>query len=361
MAIAAKRAGYEVHVATHVNSHAAEIEQHGFHLHPLSWRRGSLNPIRLFSIVREIRKVYRRCSPDIVHHVALQPAIIGSFAAIGLPIIRLNALAGLGFGFTSTSIKARIIRPVLTLLLRMLLKSPTAAVLVQNSDDRAAAVALGLGAEHIFLIQGSGVDTELLLPSSEPAGPITMAFVGRLLDDKGIRTLIAAHEILVRSGETIRLLIGGEADPANPASIPQAEIEGWKQLPGVEVLGHVGDIAKIWASAHIAVLASRREGLPKSLLEAAACGRPIIATDVPGCRVIARHNVNALLVRPDDPAALATAIKRLADDRELRQRFGIAGRKMVEEEFSSLRVGHEIVTLYDRLLSEAGAILPSRQ
>jgi glycosyltransferase involved in cell wall biosynthesis len=358
MAIAAKRAGYDVHVATHVNNRAAEIENQGFRLHALSWRRGSLNPLRLFSIIREIRRIYRQCSPDLVHHVALQPAIIGSLAAVGLPAIRLNALAGLGYGFTSKSIKARIIRPVLTLLLRVLLKSPMAAVLVQNPDDRSAVVALGIDPDRIFLIPGSGVDTDVLQPRPEPDGLITVAFVGRLLDDKGIRTLIAAHEILRRKGETTRLLIGGEVDPANPASIPITEIEDWKRRPGIEVLGYVGDIAKLWASAHIAVLPSRREGLPKSLLEAAACGRPIVATDVPGCRDIACQNVNALLVPPDDAEALANAIGQLAHDRDMRQRFGAAGRKMVEDKFSSVQIGRDIVALYDRLLSRAGALLP---
>lgn len=360
MAIAAKRAGYDVHVATYVNNCGAEIEKHGFQLHALSWRRGSLNPLRLFSIIREIRRIYRRCRPALVHHVALQPAIIGSLAAIGLPMIRLNALAGLGYGFTSNTIKARIIRPMLTLLLRVLLKSPIAAVLVQNSDDRAAVVALGVDPAQVFLIPGSGVDTDVLLPGPEPAGPITMAFVGRLLDDKGIRTLIAAHEILRQRGEKIHLLIGGEVDPANPASIPLSEIEGWRRIPDVEVLGHVSDIANLWASAHIAVLPSRREGLPKSLLEAAACGRPIVATDVPGCRVIARQDVSALLVPPDDPKALANAIQQLAHDQDLRRRFGAAGRKMVEDEFSSVRIGHDIVALYDQLLSRAGVLLPPR-
>lgn len=184
-----------------------------------------------------------------------------------------------------------------------------------------------------------------------------MAFVGRLLDDKGIRT-VAAHDILRQRGKSIRLLIGGEADPANPASIPADEIEGWKRHQGIEIRGHVSDIAKLWASAHIVVLPSRREGLPKSLLEAAACGRPIVATDVPGCRVIARQNVNALLVPPDDAQALANAIERLPMDPALRQRFGVAGRKMVEGEFSSVRIGPDIVALYDRLLNRAGVLLP---
>ena len=350
MAIAAQRAGYEVHVATHVNESAAEIEALGFRLHPLSWRRGSLNPLRLLSIIRDIRRIYREHPPDIVHHVALQPAIIGSLAAFGLPIVRLNALAGLGYGFTSQTIKAQILRPLLTLLLRMLLNSKRADVLVQNPDDRAAVLALGIRPERIFLIPGSGVDTEHLRSLPEPAEPIIVAYMGRLLDDKGLRALISAHDILNKRGEAIRLRIGGEADPANPASIPTAEIETWKQRPGVEVLGHIDDIAKFWADAHIAVLPSRREGLPKSLLEAAACGRPIVATDVPGCREIARQDINALLVPVDDAPALADALARLAHDKALRQRFGEAGRRLTESEFSAERIGVQIAAIYDRLL-----------
>jgi glycosyltransferase involved in cell wall biosynthesis len=180
---------------------------------------------------------------------------------------------------------------------------------------------------------------------------MTMAYAGRLLDDKGVRTLIAAQAALAARGTPVRLLIAGEADPANPASIPAAEIEGWRRQPGVEVLGHVSDIGSLWAKAHIAVLPSRREGLPKSLLEAAACGRPLIATDVPGCRQIARNGENALLVPPDDPRALADAIGRLAEDANMLRSFGAASRELVEREFATERIGPQIVALYRTLLA----------
>jgi len=355
MATTAQRAGYDVHVATHLNGGGTEIEKHGFTLHPLVWRRGSMNPLDLFSIIRQVRALYRRIEPSLVHHVALQPSIIGSLAAIGLPVRRLNALAGLGFGFTSKSLKAALIRPVLAGLMRWMLNDPRAAVLVQNPDDSAAVEALGVSREHVHLVPGSGVDTVKLRPLPEPAGQVTAAFVGRLLDDKGIRTLIAAHDILMRQGIAVRLLVAGDGDPANPASIPASEVRQWKDKPGLEILGHVSDIETVWMRAHIAVLPSRREGLPKSLLEAAACGRPIVATDVPGCREIARQDVNALLVPPDNAAALADAIKRLTGDDALRRRFGEAGRRMVEAEFSSEKVGEQTVALYNRLLGIAQA------
>ena len=352
MALAAQRAGYEVHVATRVQADGAAIEALGFKLHPLLWRRGSTNPFDRLRLIGDVRRLYRELKPDLVHHVALEPTVIGSVASLGLGIRTLNAMAGLGFVFTSRTPKALVAGFIVRGLLRFLLTRKNAAVLVQNEDDRAAISALGVGADRVFLIAGSGVDADRLTPLKEPAGAITAAFVGRLLDDKGVRSLVAAQEMLTRRGRPVRLLLAGEPDPANPASIPPDEIASWKQREGVEVLGHVADIRTVWARAHIAVLPSRREGLPKSLLEAAACGRAIVATDVPGCRVIARDGVNALLVPPDDPAALADAIDVLARDAVLRQSFALGSRELVEEEFSSALIGRETVALYDKLLAE---------
>jgi glycosyltransferase involved in cell wall biosynthesis len=189
-----------------------------------------------------------------------------------------------------------------------------------------------------------------LTPRPEPEGPVTIAFVGRLVASKGLRTLIAAHERLCQRGRDIRLLIAGQPDPANPTSIPPREIESWSRRPNVTHLGFVEDIGALWAGAHIAVLPSHREGMPLSLLEAAACGRPLVATDVPGCRDIARPGINALLVPLDDAEALANAIEHLALDRELRRKFGKASRELVESQFSSRRIGRDLVRLYRRLL-----------
>lgn len=356
MAREAHRAGYEVHVVTHVNKGAAAIEAEGFRLHSVVWRRGSVNPLAFLSNILAVRRHYKTIAPDLVHHVALQPTIVGSLAALGLPCVRLNALAGLGFSFTSSTLKAQLVRPILRALLQFVLRRPCAAVLVQNPDDRAAIGGLGVADDKIFVIPGSGVETDKLVPMPEPPGPATAAFVGRLLDDKGIRTLVEAHAILACCGNPVRLLIAGDPDPANPVSIPPQEIAEWGRRPGIELLGHVTDIRTVWKAAHIAVLPSRREGLPKSLLEAAACGRPIVATDVPGCREIARPGVNALLVPPDDPEALADAIARLARDRHMRGKFGEAGRKIVEQEFSARKVGQEIVALYASLSKRPDAL-----
>ena len=269
------------------------------------------------------------------------------------PPARLNALAGLGYVFTSETAKARLLRWISSPLLGWLLKRPKTAVLVQNLDDRSIMTQFGVPQEHITLIPGSGVDIDVLTPLPEPVGVFTVGFVGRLLDDKGVRTLVHAHEMLTERGLSVRTLLVGEPDPSNPASIPDRVLSDWRKRPNLVLLGHVDDVRTVWAQAHAAVLPSRREGLPKSLLEAAACGRPLIATDVPGCREIARQGVNALLVPADDPAALACAIETLMKDRDLRLRFGHASRQLAVNEFSSARIGKEIVALYARLLTGA--------
>jgi mannose/cellobiose epimerase-like protein (N-acyl-D-glucosamine 2-epimerase family)/glycosyltransferase involved in cell wall biosynthesis len=354
MARAARDAGFEVHVATRVDRHGGAIEAEGFHLHPISWRRGSLDPRDLVRVVREVRRLYRSIKPDLAHHVALPATVVGSLAATGLPIVCLNAMTGLGTMFSSDTVKVRLVRTALTLALRRLLNRDRSATLVQNLDDRAVMERLGVDGARIALIPGSGVDIDKMTPKPEPPGPVIVVFVGRLVESKGVRTLLAAHARLRQRGRQIQLLLAGTPDPGNPMSIPARDIEAWGERPDVTHLGFVEDIGALWASAHIAVLPSHREGMPLSLLEAAACGRPLVATDVPGCRDIARPDVNAFLVPRDDAEALADAIDRLALNPELRQRFGRASRHLVEQNFSSRRIGADLVKLYRRLLEQPG-------
>jgi mannose/cellobiose epimerase-like protein (N-acyl-D-glucosamine 2-epimerase family)/glycosyltransferase involved in cell wall biosynthesis len=354
MARAARDAGFEIHVATRINRHAAAIEAEGFYPHAIRWQRGSLDPVGLFRVVREVRELYRSLNPALVHHVALQATLAGSLAALGLPIACVNAMTGLGTLFISNDARMRIARALLAPTLRALLNRSRSSVLVQNADDRALMEVIGVDPARIVLIAGSGVDIDALTPQPEPQGPVTAAFVGRLVESKGIRALLAAHQLLGERGRDIRLLIAGIADPANPTSIPPDEIERWRRAHNLAYLGFVDDIAGLWASAHMAVLPSHREGLPLSLLEAAACGRPLIATDVPGCRAIARPGCNGLLVPVDNVGALADAMERLAGDADLRRRYGAASRKLVEREFGAQRVGGDLVALYGRLLQQEG-------
>ncbi len=354
MARAARDAGFEVHVATRVVDGAAAIRAEGFVLHPVPFVRGRIAPFGTIATIRALRDIHRIIAPDIVHHVALQATILGSIAAAGRPVSTVNALTGLGYTFTSANAKAMLLRPILSALLRLLLNRPRQLVLVQNPDDRDSMLSLGIAPGRIATIPGSGVDVDMLQPHPEPPGAPTIAFVGRLLADKGIRTLIEAHRLLRERGSKVELLIAGTPDPANPASVSAQEVAGWSREPGITWLGHVDDISALWARAHIAVLPSRREGLPKSLLEAAACGRPMIATDVPGCREIVIPGETGLLVPYDDPPSLARAIETLATSPALRSSYGRAARRLTVARFSAEAIGRQTVDLYRNLVERGG-------
>jgi glycosyltransferase involved in cell wall biosynthesis len=350
MARAARDAGFEVHVATRVNSGAAAITDEGFILHPIPFARGSLAPIAALKTIAALRHVHRTITPALTHHVAVQACVLGMLATLGYSPRCVNAFIGLGYSFTANTAKARMLRRLIGAALRRLVDRDGCLALVQNGDDLATLMSVGIPKSRIALISGSGVDVARFSPLPEPDGPPTFGFVGRLLDDKGVRTLVAAHRLLRAQGLETRLLIAGTPDPANPASVTEAEAKSWNSEPGVFWLGHVHDIAGFWASAHVAVLPSRREGLPLSLMEAAACGRPMIASDVPGCREVVIADETGLLVPVDDAPALAAAMHRLAVAPELRSRYAMAARKLVTEKLAADIIGRQIVQLYHRLL-----------
>jgi glycosyltransferase involved in cell wall biosynthesis len=352
MARAAREAGFEVHVATRVSDGAAAIEAERFILHPIPFARGSLSPIATLSTVAALRRAHREVAPALTHHVALQACVLGMLASFGRPCACVNAFIGLGYSFTSETRKARAVRTVVGSLLRFLINRKNSIALVQNNDDMAALMSLGIAKNRIALIPGSGVDVNRFTPLAEPSGALTFGFVGRLLDDKGIRTLVAAHGLLRRRLPDANLLIAGTPDPANPASVTEAEARSWSDEAGITWLGHVADIAAFWAKVHVAVLPSRREGLPLSLMEAAACGRAMIASDVPGCREVVLHEQTGLLFPVNDAAALAEAMARLGGDPRLRARCAAAARKLVVERFAAEIIGRQTVALYRQAIEQ---------
>jgi glycosyltransferase involved in cell wall biosynthesis len=229
--------------------------------------------------------------------------------------------------------------------------SEKSVVLVQNGDDRELLQRLGVDPSGIELIGSSGVDVDTFAPLPEPAGDVPVIGIAtRMLAIKGVHHLIEASRLLRNRGVAHKVVLVGAPDPHNPSSIPEQTLRLWGSEPGISWLGHQSDVRKLWEMAHIAVLTSLGgEGVPKTLLEAAACGRPIVATDVPGCREIARAGSNGLLVPPGDAAALADALETLIKSPELRHRFGAEGRAIVEQEFSGDLVGRRTVALYERL------------
>jgi glycosyltransferase involved in cell wall biosynthesis len=347
MARAAKAAGYAVHVATRMDKGRAAIEAEGFTPHALAWRRGSLSPFHSIAGVMELRRLLGAIEPDIIHNIALKPVLLGTAASLGRKRVAVvNSLTGLGSLFIGEAKVSSTARRVVRLALRALLKRPRSWTIVQNPDDQRFVMELGAPAGSVVSIPGSGVDTTKLVPLPEPPPPITAAYVGRMLADKGVLTLINAFSALTKRGVPLKLLLAGDCDKENPGSLAPEQLREFASAFGIHWLGHVPDIRDVWRQAHFAVLASRREGLPKSLLEAAACGRPMVATDVPGCREIAIEGETALTVPVDDAAALADAMARMASDAPLRERLGKRARQLVETKFSSETIGKQTVELY---------------
>jgi glycosyltransferase involved in cell wall biosynthesis len=359
IARAARDAGARVIIATRVEKLRAAIVKEGFELAALPWRRRSHNPWNEARALFEIIALYRRERPDIVHHVAVKPVVYGGIAArVAGARAQVNAIAGMGYVETSQQLRARFLRGVFNAVLRFAWSGPRVHVIVQNPDDVEALSRTHLiPASHIHMIRGSGLDVSRFAPSPEPPSPpVRVVFGGRLLWSKGVRELVEASRELRTRRVPVKVVLVGAPDDENPESISAAAVEGWVREGVVEHMPWSDDMAAVWQSAHIAVLPSYREGLPKALLEAAASARPIIATDVPGCREIARAGINALVVPPRDAKALAAAIEKLAQDASLRARFGAAGRDLVVNEYAESIVVRETLDLYRSLCaSEAAA------
>jgi glycosyltransferase involved in cell wall biosynthesis len=362
VARAAREAGFEVVVATRVGTHGEQIRDEGFVLRPLAWRRRGDGLLGAARAICAISRLYRRQRPDIVHHVALKPVLFGGIArrlafahSANAPVL-VDSVMGFGSGFSRATTAARLRRRPLGLALRLVAGGSRGWIVVQNPEDRAALARLGIDVQRIALIKGSGVDIRRFVPLPEPGGDIvTVALVSRMLRDKGVLDAVAAIRRLRAQGLAIELLLAGPTDPDNANSLTPEVLRSLAAEPGIEWLGPVADVRAVWRRAAIAVLPSTYgEGVPKTLLEAAACGRPLVAADVPGCREVVRPGATGILVPPHDVDRLAEAIASLADNPAERAAFGRAGRELIEGRFSDEIVARETLALYRAALAERG-------
>lgn len=355
-AVAAREAGYEVLVVARERQHGETIRRAGLRLVPLEFSRRSMNPWRELRLLWAIWRIYLHERPDVVHQIAVKPILYGSLAArlAGVRAI-VNAPVGMGYVFSSDDRRARLLRPFLRLAYRFLMNPPGSRVVFENRDDLSSFVEQGtVEPGAAVLIRGAGVDVARFSPlaGQRDAGhvPVVM-LVARMLRDKGVAEFVAAAHRLHEAGVVARFVLVGDPDAENPASIEEARLREWHGQAGVEWWGRREDMPAVFAEADVVCLPSYREGLPKVLLEAAACGRALVATDVPGCREIVIDGKNGLRVPPRDAVALAAAIHRLLADEALRKAFGRCGREMVEANFSDETVVRQTLAVYGDLLS----------
>jgi glycosyltransferase involved in cell wall biosynthesis len=354
LAHALREAGVEVVLLSPDGRYGEKLRAAGFRWHALDMQRRSLNPFRELGLLAQIARFYRRENPDIVHHFTLKSVIYGSLAARAAGIPRcVNAVTGMGYVFANNAPRARLLRPFLSGLLRMALRGDRHRLILQNGDDLNAFTQAGLiASDRIRLIPGSGVNTGVFKPAypPDPHQPILrVLFAARLLWDKGLSEFIDAAGKLHQLGLPIEFLIAGDPDPGNPASVPESVVQAWRNDGVVQVLGHVEDMAACLRGVDVAVLPSYREGVPKSLIEAAASGLPIITTDAPGCRDVVEHGVTGLLVSCRDSVALADAIHFMLRNADLRLKMGVAGREKILREFDERIVLSKTLQVYREL------------
>lgn len=343
--------GWEVVVATRVDPDFP-ITTPGIRVVPITLRRAGRHPVEEAAALAGLYRIFRRERPDIVHAVGLKPVLYGAVAAFFARVPHIvTALAGMGYIFMSAHWRIRLIRRLLIVWLRLILRRPNTWLILQNYDDIAMLITGGVAASaRVLLVRGSGVDLAHFQAMPEPEGIPVFAVVSRMLRDKGIREVVLAARLLVRGGVAARVLLVGGPDPDNPTSLSEADLAAWHAEGCIEWLGPQRDIRAVWRDAHVCVLPSYREGLPKALLEAAACGRPIITTDVPGCRAVVDDGVEGRVVPQGDWRSLARAMAELAGSPELRRRMGTAARRRAEADFGEARIVAEVMALYDRIL-----------
>lgn len=358
IALAARDAGFDVHVAVPPAEPAMTTmrAQPGLAVHSVPLDRTATRLLGEWRSFRALRRLYRELTPDVVHHVTVKPVLYGSLArrTTGGGAV-VNAVPGLGYVFLASGWRAAVRRWFVEALYRVALSGRDTVAIFQNPDDLEQFVADGLiRRERAVLIRGSGVDLQEFPCSEEPVGDPLVVLPARMLRDKGVLEFVAAARLVRATMPTVRFALVGGGD-TNRSAIPEEVLRSWQAEGVVEWWGHRTDMPEVLRLASLVCLPSYREGVPKALLEAAATGRAIVATDVPGCREVVRQGENGLLVPPRDSAALAAALQALLRDPALRRRMGRAGRVRAEREFSTGRVIDETLAVYARLAPALGS------
>ncbi|MEY3787270.1 MAG: hypothetical protein RIQ94_224 [Pseudomonadota bacterium] len=346
----------EVVMVSPFGPYGKKLEEEGFRWIAVQMDRRSLNPLTETKLIWRLICIYNVEKPDIAHHFTIKCVVYGGLAAsyVGIRGV-VSSVVGLGHIYTGNNLKVRVLRPIVNQLLRFVMNGVHRRLVLQNPDDCQIFLSAGLiDEDHLHLIKGSGVDTQRFQPdlkkSSIPQPNLNVVFAARLLWDKGLAELIEAIKLLNSQGIIATYLIAGETDRGNPASVPNEILTEWRNIPNVILLGHVAEMTEILVDAILMVLPSFREGLPRSLIEAAAAGLPIVTTDVPGCREVVDHGVTGFLVPVRDSVALAEALAKLLKDPILAYNMGLAGRAKVLAEFDERIVFEKTLTVYRELV-----------
>ena len=348
IALEAMRSGYEVHLSCAFTDKSEELSALGFILHPLDLSRSGTGIKAELTAFWQISRVLDKVKPDVAHFVTIKPVLYGGiWSRLFGSAKRVFSISGLGYVFIAQGFKAKCVRSVIAVLYRLAIGGRASQVVFQNPDDQALVLkATGIKAAQTTLIRGSGVDLTHYAVQPEPLGAPVVMLVARLLYDKGVAEFVQAAVILHQQWPELRMVLVGDIDHGNPKAVSASQLATWVAEGSVEHWGYQRDIATIMAQSHVQVLPSYREGLPKSLIEASACGRAIVTTDVPGCRDAIVAGETGLLVPVKNATLLAEAIMQLLSDEQLRKNMGHAGRVWAEQVFDIRQVVAKHMELY---------------
>ncbi len=356
LARAARDAGMEVLITTLAEDNGKWIEEEGFKYIPIPFLKKGRHPLRELVAVMKLAKLYRRERPDIVHHVAMKPILYGTWAArlARVPAV-VNAFGGLGFIFVASTWQSHLMRMGVKAALRSALGLRNSRVILQNSENCEELVRQKIvRRDQTVIIRGAGVDISAFSPQHEDPGTPIVLLACRMLWDKGVGDFVQAARLLKQEKMNARCILVGRLDPGSPTRISEAQLRAWQHEGAIEWWGHRDDMPQILGRAQVVVLPTfYGEGLPKILLEACACAKPVVTTSIPGCTDIVRDGENGFLIPPKDPEALAKAIRLLLDNPVLRMRMGMRGRELVLREFSAELIAEETLAVYEELLKNS--------
>jgi len=356
IAIQAKAEGYEVHIACNFTDQSGYLTSLGFTLHNVPFDRSGAGITHELKTLLAIKKLLSRVKPDLVHAVTIKPVLYGGVAARMSGVENmLFAVSGLGLVFVAEGLKARLRRWFISWFYKFALGVKNSKVIFQNPVDKnVLKQAIDLKDSNCVMIKGSGADLTTYNVVVEPEGTPIVVMAARLLKEKGVYQFVEAARLLRERGVLADFQLVGEPDPGNPNTVKHAELEVWQKEGIIKTLGFSSDIPQVFASSNIVVLPSfYGEGLPKVLIEAAACGRAIVTTNNPGCAEAVNHGVNGLIVPAKDSKALADAIEKLVVDKPLRLQMGKAGRELAEREFDVYSVVAKHIEIYKDLLKSS--------
>ena len=348
IALAAINEGYEVHLICAVTGKEKELNAKGIIVHPLELSRSGTSILLELKTLLQIFTAIKKIKPNIVHSVTIKPVLYGNISARLLKVpVRVSSISGLGYVFIDQGIKSKLFRKIIAIMYRNSLQGAK-AIIFQNKSDRDVLKQMNaVTSEQEVYIRGSGVSLENYPVTKEPTEFPVVMLVARLLIDKGVNEFVEAAKLLKLKNPNIRMILVGDIDLENRKSISKAQLNTWLNDKIVEHWGYRNNIAETMSQANIIVLPSYREGLPKSLIEAAACGRAVITTDVPGCRDAIEENSTGLLVPVHSVKPLADAILKLIQNVELRHSYALAGRKLAEEAFNIKDVVQKHMEIYN--------------